>query len=364
MGLKTNSEIMNAFVDKASSESREILNGVDLRNNRVVADTLFQYQTVKNEFINTLINKVFLTAIHSNLWKNPLTIFHGGMAEYGNTIEDLYVEASKGVGFNEHFEGSDNEIKDIISALVPKVHANYLSRNFADKYKISISDLQLRTAFTTETGLAQLVNKFLEANLRGAYRDEYNYMKDMLFKYCSGLTNKDVGNSDSATVTQYLQESQVIEIQSGTDMIKDLCKSLRAMNDRLQFESDKYNTAKVMQFSSLNQCVFITTPEIKAELDVEFLAKTFNLDKAEMQQRIILMDELPPVIKTGASADKTAGGCIGMLVDKNLLRFKDSIFETRYFNNPNNLTTNYFLHKQGLVGIIPFLNGIVYTKSA
>lgn len=358
-----NSEIMEAFIDEATHETKQVFKGVDLKDGKAVSSALFSYQTIKNEFIDALVNKVFMTVIHSNIWKNPLSIFHGGMGEYGNTIEDLYVEASEKVGFKEHFTGSDSEIKDIIGAIVPKIYANYLSRNFADKYKITISDIQLRSAFTSPTGLAQLVNKLMEANLRGAYRDEYNYMKDMIFKYCSGLSNKDVGNSNSVTQTQYIQDSQVIKI-TGNNIYKELCAQLKAFNDRLQFESDKYNSAKVMQFSALNQCVFLTTPEHKARLDVQYLADIFNIKKAEVQQRIVLIDELPNTIKSGdtGATDHNSEECIGILMDKNLLRFKDFVFETRYFNNPNNLSTNYFLHKQGLVGIVPFLNAIIFTK--
>lgn len=365
MAVKANKEIMEAFLEGATEETKKVLSQVDLSDSRDVSDALFNYQVVKNEFISSLINKIFMTQIHSKVWKNPLKIFHGGMEEYGYTIEDMYVEASEKVEFKKHFNSGD-EVKDIVSTLVPKVYTNYLSRNFADKYKITISDIQLRTAFRNEYGLANLVNKLLEANLRGAYRDEYKYMKDMFFKYCKGLTNQDVGMSSSPTKTQYIQDSQVIKLNDDTNLVKNLCKSLKAMNKRLMFESDKYNSAKVMQFSSLNDCVFITTPEIEAEIDIEFLADVFNLSKAEVQQRIILMDELPTTIKSGdtGSNEHSDETCIGMLVDKDLLRFKDFVFETRYFNNPNNLSTNYFLHKQGLCGIVPFLNAIIYTKSS
>lgn len=364
MALKANKEIMEAFLEGATEETKKVLKDVDLANNREVSQHLFNYQTVKNEFISTLINKIFMTQIHSKVWENPLKIFHGGMEEYGYTMEDMYVEASKKVGFGDHFEDGD-EVKDIVSALVPKVYTNYLSRNFADKYKVTVSDIQLRTAFRSEYGLANLINKLLEANIRGAYRDEYKYMKDMFFKYCKGLTNKDVGLSNSPTQTQYIQDSQVIELEDDEKLVKNLCRSLKAMNKRLAFESDKYNSAKVMQFSSLNDCVFITTPEMEAEIDVDFLADVFNLSKVEVQQRIILIDELPTEIKSGDSGATTHNGeCIGMLVDKDLLRFKDFVFETRFFNNPNNLSTNYFLHKQGLCGIVPFLNAIIYMKKS
>ena len=364
MPLKANKEIMEAFLEGATEETKKVLKDVDLANNREVSQHLFNYQTVKNEFISTLINKIFMTQIHSKVWENPLKIFHGGMEEYGYTMEDMYVEASKKVGFGDHFEDGD-EVKDIVSALVPKVYTNYLSRNFADKYKVTVSDIQLRTAFRSEYGLANLVNKLLEANIRGAYRDEYKYMKEMFFKYCKGLTSQDVGLSSSPTQTQYLQKSQVIEFVDNENLVKNICKSLSAMNDRLAFESDKYNSAKVMQFSSLNKCVFITTPEMKADLNFDYLADVFNLSKTEVKQRIILIDELPTVVKSGDNGETThEGECVGMLVDKDLLKFKDFVFETRFFNNPNNLSTNYFLHKQGLCGIVPFLNALIYMKKS
>lgn len=361
MAGKKNSEIMEAYLEGASKDIQKSFEGVNLADNKEVSRVLFDYKLIKNDFIESLVTKIYSSLVHSKLWRNKLDIFHGGMMEYGNTMEDIYVEASDGIDFKDHFGEEGSDVKDVIGSLVPKVYTNYLSRNFAKKYKITISDIQLRSAFTSETGLATLLNGMLEANLRGAYRDEYKLMKDMLFKYCKGLTSSDVGNGKDNVQTQYLQESQVIDLGE-TNVLKRLATSLRAMNDRLEFESDDFNTARVMQFSAMSDCVFVTTPEVKAHLDVQFFADLFNISKAEVKNRIVLIDELPKEIKTSAD-DQTKRLCVGMLMDKKLLRFKDSVFETRHFNNPNTLATNYFLHKQGLVGIVPFLNCIVYTVS-
>ena len=95
MAVKANKEIMEAFLEGATEETKKVLSQVDLSDSRAVSDALFNYQVVKNEFISSLINKIFMTQIHSKVWKNPLKIFHGGMEEYGYTIEDMYVESSK-----------------------------------------------------------------------------------------------------------------------------------------------------------------------------------------------------------------------------------------------------------------------------
>ncbi|MDY5929193.1 MAG: hypothetical protein SPJ27_04070 [Candidatus Onthovivens sp.] len=338
------------------------------QKSRAVSTKLFSYSLLKNSFISALINKVFMTRFWSKAWENPLKMFVDSNITYGYTIEDLYVEAADAVDYSTHFENASSECDDIFKLVDNKVYANYLSINFEKKFKTSIKDFDLRRAFTSEYGLGDMIGQLMTKNIRGLYRLEYNLLKDMLTKYLKGLSQKDVGMGSSSTPTQFIQDSQVTKVTGVTtkELIENLLLNIRIYGEQFEFESDKYNSAKVMQFSPMSDTVIVTTPQVYGHID-NYLAKTYNEDRVKILNKIILIDSLPDVnvIKSGdnGGTSYTSDKPIALLMDSKLLQLKPSLLEMREIENPNALAKNYFLHFHGLVGIVPFLNCKVFTAT-
>lgn len=374
-GKKNNVEVTQALINdvggELKAELQPILDDETMtlsQKSRAVSTKLFSYSLLKNSFISALINKVFMTRFWSKAWENPLKMFVDSNITYGYTIEDLYVEASDAVDYSAHFEGGSSECDDIFKLVDNKVYANYLSINFEKKFKTSIKDFDLRRAFTSEYGLGDMIGQLMTKNIRGLYRLEYNLLKDMLTKYLSGLSQKDVGMGASNTATQFIQDSQVTKVTGATtkELIENLLLNIRIYGEQFEFESDKYNSAKVMQFSPMSDTVIVTTPQVYGHID-NYLAKTYNEDRVKILNKIILIDSLPDVnvIKSGdnGGTSYTSDKPIALLMDSKLLQLKPSLLEMREIENPNALAKNYFLHFHGLVGIVPFLNCKVFTAT-
>lgn len=378
MPKRTNIEVTKALINEVGGELKDSLTNVITESeanglspigvSRAVSAHLFGYQALKNSFIDALINKVFMSRFWSKVWENPLKVFVDGRIDYGATIEDLYVEASEGINYEDNFNGGTPE-KNVLGTLKNNIYTNYLSVNFKKKFKTSINDIELRRAFTNEYGLGDLISQLLVKNIRGMYREEYKLIKDMLFKYLSGISRKDVGMGSTGTPTQFIQDSQVVRLSGRTtkDVLTDLLTKVRIYGEKFEFESDKYNSAKVLQFSPMGDTVFVTTPDVYGTLDVQKLADTFHIEKAEIRNRIILIDELPAVntVKSGDTGETTytTEKPVGLLMDSRLLQLKTQVLENRVFENPDTLVRNHFLHFQGLVGVVPFLNCVVFMSS-
>ena len=374
-GKKNNVEVTQALINdvggELKAELQPILNDETMtlsQKNRAVSTKLFSYSILKNSFISALINKIFMTRFWSKAWENPLKMFVDSNITYGYTIEDLYVEAADAVDYSAHFENGSSECDDIFKLVDNKVYANYLSINFEKKFKTSIKDFDLRRAFTSEYGLGDMIGQLMTKNIRGLYRLEYNLLKDMLTKYLKGLSQKDVGMGSSDTPTQFIQDSQVTKVTGATtkELIENLLLNIRIYGEQFEFESDKYNSAKVMQFSPMSDTVIVTTPQVYGHID-NYLAKTYNEDRVKILNKIILIDSLPDVnvIKSGdnGGTSYTTDKPIALLMDSKLLQLKPSLLEMREIENPNALAKNYFLHFHGLVGIVPFLNCKVFTAT-
>lgn len=374
-GKKNNVEVTQALINdvggELKAELQPILDDETMtlsQKSRAVSTKLFGYSALKNSFISALINKVFMTRFWSKAWENPLKMFVDGNITYGYTIEDLYVEAADAVDYSDHFQGGSSECDDIFKLVDNKVYANYLSINFEKKFKTSIKDFDLRRAFTSEYGLGDMIGQLMNKNIRGLYRLEYKLLKDMLTKYMSGLSQKDVGMGSGSTATQFIQDSQVTKVTGTTtkELIENLLLNIRIYGEQFEFESDKYNSAKVMQFSPMSDTVIVTTPQVYGHID-NYLAKTYNEDRVKILNKIILIDSLPDVsvIKSGdeGRTSYTSDKPIALLMDSKLLQLKPSLLEMREIENPNALAKNYFLHFHGLVGIVPFLNCKIFTAT-
>ena len=159
---------------------------------------------------------------------------------------------------------------------------------------------------------------------------------------------------------------------------KAISKAIRTLAGKMAFPTETYNSAGVKQWSERQQLIYITTPEEQAELDVEVLANAFNMDKADVNVRVIVVDELPKVFNvesakaakeatygtvlscalTAARDDRTCK-CRGILMDSDFIQAYDTLIESRTFDNGEGLYTNYFFHTQGIMSTCYF-GQIVY----
>ena len=228
------------------------------------------------------------------------------MLPFGDSLEQIFVNMAESKGFWEHWDASGDAVKDLVGMKKPDIKTLYIERNFAYKYKTTISDQQLRTAFTEQNGLSRLVEQVVSSVYSKAYFDEFNDMKRILkahaqAKYISydSSTGKPAEKDLSNTVLPSGKNATIMilgEHNSQEEKAKTLSKAIRTVAGKMAFPSDKYNSAGVKQWSERQQLIYITTPEEQAELDVEVLANAFNMDKADVNVRVIVVDELPSLL--------------------------------------------------------------------
>ena len=369
-GKKTikNADLLNSIQKGASAEYQARIPKAASETGIEVYNALNDYPTLKNEFIDTLTNKVIKSRFYSKAFDNKLKMFHKGEIPFGSSIEQLFVEMAEKKGFREHFTADGGSVEnDLIGVQKPKVHAKYITKNFEYKYKVTISEEQLRTAFMNSTGLGELVSQILMSLTNGCYYDEFEDIKALMKNVCAGkklVIDELTGKHKSVDLTKADVE-QGIYVESVGDAIanpKLLSEKVRALTGRLGFASEKYNMAGVKQWSNASDMVLVTTPEILATLDVNVLADAFNVSKAEMNVRTIMIDELPTQFKSNIEGVAEEKECFGLLMDKDFLQIYDTIMTMRKFDNGANLTVNHFLHKQGLLANCYFVNAIALVK--
>lgn len=385
--VKTNAEILNTIRANASTEYQErVPEALGVGGN--VSNVFTQYPTMKNEFLNALTNKIARTLFYSKVFDNPLKALHKGILPYGYSLEQIFVNMAESKGFWEHWDVSGDEVKDLVGKKKPDIKLLYIERNFAYKYKTTISDQQLRTAFHDQNGLSRLVEQVVSSVYSKAYFDEFNDMKRVLTAHAQAnylgydsSTGKITEKALSNTVLPGGKSPAVMvvgEYTSQEEKGKAISKAIRTVAGKMAFPSQQYNSANVNQWSERQQLIYITTPEEQAELDVEVLAHAFNMSKADVNVRVIIVDELPSVFNIesanatevaqygatlscalSSARDNRNCKCRGILMDADFLQCYDTLIESRTFDNGEGLYTNYFFHKQGIMSTCYF-GQIVY----
>ena len=385
--VKTNAEILNTIRANASTEYQErVPEALGVGGN--VSNVFTQYPTMKNEFLNALTNKIARTLFYSKVFDNPLKALHKGILPYGYSLEQIFVNMAESKGFWEHWDASGDEVKDLVGKKKPDIKLLYIERNFAYKYKTTISDQQLRTAFHDQNGLSRLVEQVVSSVYSKAYFDEFNDMKRVLSSHAQAKYlgyDSTTGNISEKALTNAVlpggKNASVMvigEYATQEEKGKAISKAIRTVAGKMAFPSQQYNSANVNQWSERQQLIYITSPEEQAELDVEVLAHAFNMSKADVNVRVIIVDELPSTFNVetakatkvdaygtvlscalSAARDNRTCKCRGILMDADFIQAYDTLIESRTFDNGEGLYTNYFFHKQGIMSTCYF-GQIVY----
>lgn len=323
--------VLNTIKANASQEYQNRIPDATKTNIQTVGNALLSYQPGMNEFIGTLMNRIALVVIQNKIWNNPLGEFKKGMLEYGESIEEVFVDLIKAQKYDP-----DNSPANVFKRELPKAKTIFHKRNRQDKYVVTISHEQLRTAFLSYSQLDNLVNKIIEQLYNSDKYDEFLLMKELMTDYTNHFTSISVpAVSDEKTA-------------------KTFTKIAKALIARFGILSPEYNEQGVYTACEPQDCVLFVTPEVKAEIDVEVLSIAFNIDKAEINSRIIVVDNFGSGL----------AHCQGLLVDKAWFMVYDTLFKMETIYNPDGLYYNNFLHHWQILSTSQFANAIAFIDGS
>lgn len=284
-----------------------------------------------NQFIDALVMRIGDTYVHQQTFRNPLAVFKKSRMRYGSTLQEIIPKWIRAHAYRDDAE-------DVFKIARPDVAAWYHSQNRRDRYDITINQDELRTAFAEEGGLNRLVASILETPMNSDEYDEFLIMKELIafYEHNWGFYKHSIDTiADEATAKAFLKDA-------------------RAFAGKLQFPSTLYNSGSIPDvpvFVKPSELVLIVTPEVQASIDVDALAVLFNVDKAEIKYRTILIDEFP------------IPGAQALLTTEDFFMCKDTVYETTSMYNPKTLGTNYFLHHWGIYSVSPFVPAILFTTA-
>lgn len=297
-----------------------------------VAETLFDpmNQDMYNQFASFLVNRIGYQYIHQHGWENKLRAFLKPKLNFGNTVTET---ALKWVTAHSYDIDAETQFKTTYPEGLQAFH----SVNRKVKYPISVSEDQLKYAFTDDTGLSSLVAAILQVPFNSDEYDTYKTMMELFAVY-------------DKHYSAFRHQLSAMPTDEATS--KEFLKALRKYAYQLEYPATIYTPTDIPVFADRSELVLFITPDAMAATEVDGLAALFNVDRAEVPYRTVVVDEFP------------VPNVCAILTTEDFFQVYDAIYKTTSQYDPEGLKTNYWLHHQQIVAFSPFVPVIFFGTDA
>lgn len=347
-------DIINTIRANASYEYQQLVPEItDAIEIPKVGEVLYGYPALANQFINALVNRIALVRVKSATFNNAYAELKKGYLEFGETVEEVFVAICKAREFSAE-KAKDRELKRSL----PDVRSAFHTMNWRVQYPVTIQDEDLRMAFTSAQGVQDLIAKIIDSVTTASEYDEF-----LLFKYL---------------MIKAIAHGKMYPVAIDATDIKDFGKKSRGVSNLITFMSNKYNASGVHTTTpKADQYIFMDAM-FNADYDVEVLASAFNMDKAEYQGKLKLIDDFGTfdnerfnVIRANSdmieevTAEELAicAKVKAVLVDKEWFQVYDNLTKFTEDYVASGMYWNYFYNVWKTVSYSPFSNAIVLVDN-
>lgn len=331
LGITETYDIVNAI---RNSQGDTFKNYVPLANAENIAEVgagILINQTMQNEFITNLVDRIGLVVIKQASLSNPLKKFKKGKMPLGRTIEEIFVDITK----SYKYDPEDAE-QTVFKREIPNVKTLFHERNRQDFYTQTIQDESLRTAFVSWGNFESFVSSIINAIYNSAEVEEYEYMKLIIDNYFSkGLFT--------------VIKTEVPDTETTT---KEFVKVMRATAKKMTLPqgSRDYNALAVRTRSDMYNLHLFIDADLEAQLDVDVLAKAFNMDRTTFLGNITIIDGF------------ASKGLNAVLVDADWFMVYDNLLKLETIRNPKGLYWNYYYHVWQTLSASRFANAVAFVS--
>lgn len=320
-----------------------------------LGDFFYEFPGYLNQFSDALVNRIGLTIVTSKEWTNPYSRFKKGKLEYGETVEEVYVNLAKPFSYNPEQAETTWMRRE-----KPDIRAAFHTLNWQKFYKLTIEQYDWELAFLSWGGVSDLISKVVQTLYTSMETDEYICMKYMI---CRAILDGVVYAFPEAAAddTTVIEDARFLALEFG-------------------YNKPYYNHAGVYNHVERQDLIVFVPARLEASVDVNVLASAFNMDKTEfLGQRIgidsftdhdqtrlglLFADDPDYAYFTSAELEKL-GSVKAVMADVNWFMCFDKLRQLLTSPvNSDGLYQNYSLHCWGVYSVSPFANAAVISGVA
>lgn len=332
LGISDTFDIVNAI----RNENPQFANYVPLASADNVAQVgagIMINQSIQNDFITNLVDRIGLVVIKKASLQNPLKKFKKGAMPFGRTIEEIFTDITK----SKKYDPADAE-QTLYKRTIPNVKTLFHERNRQDFYTQTIQDDSLKSAFTSWNNFENFLSGILTAIYNSAEVEEYEYMKLLVDNYYSQ------GLFTIVPVTAPTTETAT----------REFVKKLRATAKKMTLPTGtrEYNALAVRTRSEMSDLHLLIDADLEASLDVDVLARAFNMDKTEFLGNVTVIDGF------------STSGLEAVLIDKDWFMVYDNDLSMETVRNAKGKYWNYFYHVWQTLSVSRFANAVAFVSGS
>lgn len=365
-------ELLNSIRSVAGDEYQARIPEATRENIASVGNTILAYSPTTNKFLTELLNriaKVVVTKMEDV--EDIYGIFKDEQLPFGDAVQKIYIDLPKAKAFD------GTATTSMLSQEKPVIMVEYTKVDRKIFYKQTISVAQLKEAFLTIAKLDEFIRAVIESMATALGYDKYIMMTANLAEHCNyvvdtkAVADEEVGQTNKdfrvfvvpATIAEYDATNKKIVWK--TTGAKDFLKAIRIASRSLKFPH-KLSYGNVNQAGTAleNEGTIsaVRTPVSKqvcalevstmANLDVDALAVLFNLEKAEMQTRLLELED--NALGDHLTSDVADYHIAGFICNKDAVERGTSFEDTDSFKNPEGQYVNMWNHYWGYMAVSKF----------
>lgn len=285
----------------------------------------------RNIFINELVDRIGHVVIERTSLRDPFSRFKKGFINEGRMVQEIFADLIKAQAFNP-----EDAAETLFRRNPPNVRVLFHDNWRKELYPNTIERTTIRQAFTSFEKLEQFIVSTYDAQYNSNEVDQFLWGMTTIQSY--------VANG----FAHYVQVPKVVDEATG----KEFVKKTRATSTKLTLQqgSRKYNAAGVHTRTPRERLWIIIDADLDATLDVDVLARAFNMNKTDVENKKIVVEGFQ---LTGLQA---------VLFDENILKFYDKDFFMNSVDNAKGLYINTFLHVHQMFSMGKFQNLVAFMS--
>ena len=348
-------DVLNAIRNNATTVYKNYVPvaTADDESIREIGAIIMDNPQLQNEFLNALVNRIGRVIITSKMYENPWSMFKKGLLEFGETIEEIFVNIAKPYQFDEAVAENN-----LFKREIPDVRSAFHIMNYQKYYKSTIENDRLRMAFLSLDGITDLIAKIVDAMYTGANYDEFQTMKYMLARHILK------GRMYPVTIPAV-----------STANMKPIVSKIKGISNKMEFLSTQYNVSGVSTHTKKDDQYLLVSTEFDAVMDVEVLASAFNMDKANFDGHRVLVDGFGDIdterlailfaddttyVPLTAEELEALNTIPCVIVDRDWFMIFDNYYNFTEQYNGEGLYWNYWYHVWKTFSVSPFANNALF----
>lgn len=328
----------------------------DGSNRNAIGEIVMNSPCYPNQLYSNLANRIGMVLLTSKSFRNPLRMLKRGLMSFGEKVEEIFIAMAEPHDYNI-VEAQTNIFKLETGELYTAFH----SLNYQKFYKKTISEENLRQAFLSQEGIHDLIGGLYESLYSGAEYDEFLTMKYLVGKM---ILNGNIKVSNIPAVNK--------------DNATDIVTTMATTSYLFRFPSTSYNYAGVTNWTRPEDIILLTSAKFAGINNINVLATAFNMDKAEIEGRHIMVDSFgsldldrldkllgndPEYVRFTSEQIQLLDSIPALTIDRNWFMIFDVLMNYKENYNGEGQYWNNWFHVWKIFSVSPFANALVYSDA-